>query len=202
MLVDRCLLTQKDGQWLGLTERDVRIGEKYRFAAWLFAIALLLAMIRILDMSVLRMGALDYLSIGLPAVCTIVFFKLSSQRKKLRQIAIKVDNPREALDEDGMLLGRQQAFYLPKSEEALGYTPYQVSEYSHVVFGLIDYKLPKDKRALSIEAYALYFARHDGTPLPIVECCFDKMSCYNLGRRLAAITTLPMIELGKGQPFA
>jgi hypothetical protein len=202
VLVDRCLLTQKDGLWVGLTERLVRVGENFRFLAWLSAIVLLLAMIRILDISVARMGALDYISVGIPAIFAVVFFKISSQRRRIREIAIKIEKPRKVLDEDQNLLTQEQYFYLPKKDDALGFEQYDRNDCSHVVFGLIDYKPENERRGLTLEAYALYFARHDGSPLVIVESCFDKMSCYNLGRRIAAITSLPIIELGKGQPFA
>jgi hypothetical protein len=47
----------------------------------------------------------------------------------------------------------------------------------------------------------LYLAEKDGTPHAVVEGSFDKYTCFTLARKLSALTKLPLIELGKGQPF-
>jgi hypothetical protein len=65
---------------------------------------------------------------------------------------------------------------------------------------MIDYPWP-GREGVVVAAYALYLAEHDGTPQAIVEGSFDKYSCFTLARRISGLTKIPLIELGKGQPY-
>ena len=40
MLYDRCMLTKQNNEWIGLVELRQRIGERWRFAAWLMLIVM------------------------------------------------------------------------------------------------------------------------------------------------------------------
>jgi len=68
---------------------------------------------------------------------------------------------------------------------------------THVVFGMIDYTLPKHP-GVDLEAFALYLAQDDGTPIAVVDASADRLGTYRLAQALASLLGRPMIQLGKG----
>ena len=179
MLFDRCILAKKNNEWTGIAEVRKRVGDRWRFFAWLMLIIVIIQGFRLALAGFWWFSAIDYGILALSIFFFIAFFRKSSKTYRYRENVIR------------------QVVYL---EEDGAYKPYDIRRFSHVVFGLIDYPWP-DRKGVSIDAFALYLAETDGTPHAVVEGCFDKYSCFQLARRIAALTKLPLIELGKGQPF-
>jgi hypothetical protein len=197
MLYDRCYLTKRNNEWIGLVELRQRIGERWRFAAWLAFIIAGVEAFRLALAGFWYFNKIEFVILILSTVFAIAFFRRSSKTYKYRETVIKIPQPEPVYDEVGQILGYRQIVYLPEDNT---FKPYDVSRFTHVVYGLIDYPWPGRKN-VNIEAFALYLAEKDGTPHALVEGCFDKYTCYTLGRRISALTKLPIIELGKGQPF-
>lgn len=197
MLFDRCILAKKNNEWIGIAEVRKRVGERWRFFAWLMLIVVIIQGFRLALAGFWYFSALDYGILALGVFFFIAFFRKSSKTYRYREHVIRVPEPEAMYDEVGQTVGYHQVVYL---QETGTYKPYDVRRFSHVVFGLIDYPWP-DRKGVSIDAFALYLAENDGTPHSIVEGCFDKYSCFQLARRISALTKLPLIELGKGQPF-
>ena len=197
MLYDRCMLTKKNDEWFGLVELRQRVNERWRFAAWLMLIIIVIECFRWVNAGLWYFSAIEYGILALSIFFFIAFYRKSSKTFKYRETVFRVSAPHPIRDEVGQILGYKKYIYLPENAE---FKKYEIDDFSHVVFGLIDYPWPGRKN-VNIEAFALYLAEKDGTPHPIVEGCFDKYSCFTLARRIAALTGLPLIELGKGQPF-
>ena len=179
MLYDRCILTKRNDEWIGLVEVCQRIGERWRFVAWLMAIIVAFELFRLALAGFWYFNRWEFVILGLA-----LFFRLPP--------------PKPIHDDIGQTIGYSQQIILP---EKGNYVAYDLDRFTHLVFGLIDYPWPGRKN-VSIEAFALYLAERDGTPHPIVEGSFDKYSCFALARKLSALTKIPIIELGKGQPFS
>lgn len=47
MLYDKCILTKRDNSWVGFVEIWQRIGENWRFAAWIMVIILVIELFRL-----------------------------------------------------------------------------------------------------------------------------------------------------------
>jgi hypothetical protein len=78
------------------------------------------------------------------------------------------------------------------------YREISLHDLTHVVFGMIDYPWP-GREGVEVEAFALYLARDDGTPVPVIDGTMDKMASYHIARALSDVLGLPLIEMGKGQ---
>lgn len=72
------------------------------------------------------------------------------------------------------------------------------SELTHVVYGLVDVPWP-GRAGVNVEAYAVYLAKHDGTPIPVIDGTMDKLASWQIARELSSALSVPLIELGKGQ---
>ncbi len=197
MLFDRCLLAKNKAGWSGIAEVRKRLGERWRFFAWVMLIIACIELFRLALAGFWYFSGLEYVILGLSIFFFIAFYKRSSKTFKYREEVILIPKPDPIVDEVGQVLGYRQVVALLENGE---YRTYDITRFSHVVFGLIDYPWPERKN-VSIDAFALYLAEKNGTPHAIVEGCFDKYSCFQLARRIAALTKLPLIELGKGQPF-
>ena len=197
MLYDRCMLTKKGNEWIGLVELRQRIGERYRFIAIVMLIIFSFEAFRLALSGFWYFNWWEALIMLASAFFMFVFFRRSSKTFKYRSMVIRIPEPRPVRDEVGQILGYTRKILLPGEH---GFEEYDVSQFTHVVFGLIDYPWP-DRKNVYIDAFALYLAEKDGTPHAIVEGAFDKYTCFTLARRIAALTKLPLIELGKGQPF-
>lgn len=198
MLFDRCILTKRDNEWTALVELRQRIGERWRFAAWVMLIILIIESFRLALAGFWYFNAIEYGILGLSLFFFIAFYRKSSKTFKYRETVLRIPPPEVFQDPYGNVTGSRQLLYLPENGS---FKAYNVNQFTHVVFGLIDYPWP-DRKDVFIDAFALYLAEKNGTPHAIVEGCFDKYTCYTLGRRISALTKLPLIELGKGQPFA
>lgn len=198
MLFDRCMLTKKGTEWIGIVELRQRQGERWRFAAWVTFIVVLIEAFRLAYVGIWYFSGLEYGILALSTFFFIAFYRKSSKTFKYREMVIRIPSAEVIYDGVGQICGHRQLVYLPEHGEFRGY---DVTCFTHVVFGLIDYPWPGRKN-VNINAFALYLAEKDGTPHAIVEGCFDKYSCFMLARRIAALTKLPLIELGKGQPFS
>ena len=62
---------------------------------------------------------------------------------------------------------------------------------------LIDYPWP-GRRGVHVEAVALYLAKHDGTPIPVIDGTLEKLTSYRIANKLAQELRIPLIEMGKG----
>lgn len=71
-------------------------------------------------------------------------------------------------------------------------------ELTHVVFGMIDVPWP-GREGVKVEAFALYLAKHDGTPIPVIDGTMDKLGSWQIARALSETLSIPLIEMGKGQ---
>ena len=197
MLIDRCILTKRNDEWVGIVELRQRIGERWRFAAWLVTLILVVEIFRLAMAGFWYFSMFEYGVLILSAFFAIAFFRRSSKTYKHRETVIRIPASEPVLDGVGQVLGYRQRVMLPENGN---FVSYEVGRFTHVVFGLIDYPWPGRKN-VSIDAFALYLAEKDGTPHAIVDGSFDKSTCYTLARKLSALTKLPLIELGKGQPF-
>ena len=117
----------------------------------------------------------------------------------IREACIVIPQPEPIYDEAGQTLGYKRQLVLPNAETGK-FERFDVSRFTHVVYGIIDYPMPGRKN-VSIDAYAIYLAESDGSPHAVVEGSFDKYSSFTLARRICALTKLPLIEMGKGHPF-
>ncbi|MDX9723268.1 MAG: hypothetical protein RBU37_21125 [Myxococcota bacterium] len=72
-----------------------------------------------------------------------------------------------------------------------------IEELTHVVFGLIDVPWP-GREGVQVEAFALYFALRDGTPLPIIDGTTQRIEAFRIGEQLSGLLGIPLITLGKG----
>lgn len=197
MLIDRCILTKRHEEWVGVVELRQRIGERWRFAAWIMVMILAVEVFRLAMAGFWYFSMLEYGILILSAFFAVAFFRRSSRTSKHRETVIRIPPPEPVVDEVGQILGYRQRVMLPENGQ---FVSYDVERFTHVVFGLIDYPWPGRKN-VSIDAFALYLAEKDGTPHAVVEGSFDKYTCFTLARKLSALTKLPLIELGKGQPF-
>ena len=197
MLYDRCILTKRNDEWVGLVELRQRINERWRFAAWIMLIIIVIECFRWVNAGLWYFSPFEYGLLALSVFFFIAFYRKSAKTFKYRETVFRVPAPQPIRDEIGQVLGYKKSIFLPENAEL---KKYDIDQFTHVVFGLIDYPWPGRKN-VNIDAFALYLAERDGTPHPIVEGCFDKYSCFTLARRIAALTGLPLIELGKGQPF-
>ena len=197
MLYDKCILTKRDNSWVGFVEICQRIGENWRFAAWIMVIILVIELFRLSLAGIWYFHPVEYCILGLSAFFGVAFFRRSSKTERHREMVFRLPPADPVTDEVGQTLGYSQTIELSENGTL---RPYPISSFTHIVFGLIDYPWPGRKN-VSIDAFALYLAGEDGSAHPIVEGCFDKATCYSLGRRLSALTKIPMIEMGKGQPF-
>ena len=195
MLYDRCMLTKQNNEWIGLVELRQRIGERWRFAAWLMLIVMCIEIFRLAQAGIWYFSGFEYALLALSVFFFVAFYRRSAKTFKYRETVIRIPQPEPVHDEVGQVLGYRQLIYLPEDGE---YKVYDINRFTHVVFGLIDYPWPGRKNVF-IDAFALYLAEKDGTPHAIVEGCFDKYTCFTLARRISALTKLPLIELGKGQ---
>ena len=197
MLYDRCMLTKIDNEWRGLVELRQRVGERWRFAAWVALLIVCIEAFRLAMIGIWYFSPLEYCIFGLSIFFFVAFYRKSAKTFRYRETVIRIPAPEPVYDRAGQTLGYRQRLYLPENGE---FKVYDVSRFTHVVFGLIDYPWPGRKN-VNIDAFALYLAEKDGTPRALVEGCFDKYTCFTLGRRISALTKLPLIEMGKGQPF-
>ena len=197
MLYDRCMMVKRDNDWVGLVELRQRIGERYRLLAYVMLIVFVFEAFRLALAGIWYFNWWEALIMLVSAFLMFVLFRRSSRIYRYRSTVIRIPRPEPVLDEAGMLLGYRQKILLPTES---GYETYDVSRFTHVVFGLIDYPWPS-RPGVKVDAFALYLAEADGTPHAIVEGSFDRFTCYSLARRISALTKLPLIELGKGQPF-
>lgn len=198
MLYDRCILTKRNDEWIGLVEVCQRIGERWRFVAWLMAIIVAFELFRLALAGFWYFNRWEFVILGLALFFAIACFRRSSKTFRQREEVFRLPLPKPIHDDIGQTIGYSQQIILP---EKGNYVAYDLDRFTHLVFGLIDYPWPGRKN-VSIEAFALYLAERDGTPHPIVEGSFDKYSCFALARKLSALTKIPIIELGKGQPFS
>ncbi len=197
MLYDRCMMTKRNNEWVGLVELRQRIGERFRFPAWLMTIVFVIEAFRLAMTGFWYFNWWEGVIMGVSFFAMVELFRRSSKTFRYRSVVIRIPQPYIITDEAGQALGYGQKILLPGEH---GFESFEVSRFTHVVFGLIDYPWP-DRKGVNIDAFALYLAEKDGTPHAIVEGSFDKYSCFTLARRIAALTKLPLIELGKGQPF-
>lgn len=202
MLIDRCLMTKNksSGEWIGIVEIKKREGERWRFAAWIATLITLFEMFRIAHIHWLSISLAEYILLFFCAFAAIFFFRQSSKCAMIREVAFRIPNPAPIHDAVGQTVGWQRTILLPKAGKE-DFVTYDVSRFTHVVYGLVDYPLP-GRPGVTIEAYAIYLAEKDGTPHAVVDGSFDKFSSFTLARRLAVLTKLPLIELGKGHPFS
>lgn len=198
MLFDRCILTKKNHEWIGIAEAVQRVKARYRFLAWLMAITAIIEMLRLAVTGFWYFNAVEFVVLVLSLFFAVAFFRRSAKTIRRRETVFKIPQPLPIQNEDGLVTGYKINILLPENGR---FSSYPAENFSHVVFGLIDYPCPGRKNVY-IDAFALYLAEKNATPHPIVEGCFDKFTCYQLGRKLSAITKIPMIELGKGQPYA
>ena len=82
--------------------------------------------------------------------------------------------------------------YTPSGPES-----HAVGSVTHVIFGMIDYPWP-DREGIAVEAFALYLAQQDGTPIPVVDGGEDKLRIFKLGQALSVILGRPLLQMGKG----
>ena len=197
MLYDRCMLTKRNNEWVGLVELRQRIGERYRFSAWIMLIIFVVEAFRLALSGFWYFNWWEGLIMLVSFFLMVILFRRSSKTYRYRSMVIRIPEPQPIRDEVGQILGYSQKILLPDEH---GFVQYDVSRFTHVVFGLIDYPWP-NRKGVFIDAFALYLAEADGTPHAIVEGSFDKYTCFTLARRISALTKLPLIELGKGQPF-
>ena len=155
---------------------------------------------RIAHINWLSISLAEYVLLFFCAFAAIFFFRQSSKCEMRREVAFRVPNPTPIHDQVGQTLGWKRTILLPEPEKDT-YITYDVSRFTHVVYGIVDYPLP-GRWDVKIEAYAIYLAEKDGTPHAVVDGSFDKYSSFTLARRLSALTKLPLIELGKGHPFS
>lgn len=200
MLVDRCLMTKNASQWIGISEAWERKGSKFRFPMYISAILLFFATFRIMHLALFQLELLDWASVILSAILMISFAKLSSQKIPIYDVVIRIGQPNYVQSPDGSIVQRLQDIYVRRNPDDKKLQLHSVDEFSHVVFGLIDYPWP-GREGVTIEAFALYLAHKNGDAYPIISGSFDKLSCFSLGRRISALTGIPIIQLGKGQPF-
>lgn len=197
MLFDRCILTKKKDEWIGLVEVCQRVGERWRFIACLMTIIAGIELFRLAYAGFWYFNRWEFAILAISIFFAIAFFRKSSKTFRHREVVFRLPPPVPIQDEVGQTLGYKQTIAIPEKGD---FKIYDTDNFTHIVFGLIDYPWPGRKN-VSIEAFALYLAEKDGTPHPIVEGSFDKYSCFALARKLSALTHIPIIELGKGQPF-
>lgn len=201
MLIDRCLMTKNKttGEWIGVVEVKQREGEKWRFAAWIAFFIMLFEAFRLAQFTWFSFSMVEYAILFISAFATIFFFRQSSKCEMIREACIVIPQPEPIYDEAGQTLGYKRQLVLPNAETGK-FERFDVSRFTHVVYGIIDYPMPGRKN-VSIDAYAIYLAESDGSPHAVVEGSFDKYSSFTLARRICALTKLPLIEMGKGHPF-
>ena len=199
MLIERCFLVKSRGYWEGMGEYTNRKSEGLRMPGWLLLGVSLFGLYRLSQLAWGHMGIWDVLFVVLPLFVAVVFLKISSGFSVRHPVLIRIDEALIFRDEEDVEIGREQLVHLPAGPHNR-LCAYEVSEFTHVVFGMIDYPLP-GSRELRVESFAVYLARVDGEPFAVVDACFDNMSAYQLARRICALTGLSFIEMGKGQPF-
>jgi len=202
MLIDRCLLTKNKttDEWIGVVEVKKREGEKWRFAAWLAVIVLLFEIFRLAQYTWTSFSPTEYAVMVISAFFAILFFRQSSKCEMIREACIVIPPAVPVYDGVGQVMGYRRELLLPVANTDK-FERFDVSRFTHVVFGIVDYPMP-GRRNINIDAYAIYLAEADGTPHAVIEGSFDKYSSFTLARRICAITKLPLVEMGKGHPFA
>jgi len=191
-------MTKQGEDWIGIAELRWRQGARWRSVAWIAGIIFVFETFRLSQVSFWHFSYGEYLVMFVSAIVAIFSFLESARQLVRRAVVICLPRQEPVYDDVGQIVGVRQSILLPNEEG--GYDPYDADRFSHIVFGLIDYPWP-GRKGVSVDAYALYLAEHDGTPHAIIEASFDKYSCFALARRIAALTKIPLIELGKGQPF-
>lgn len=197
MLIDRCLMTKHGDEWVGLVEVRQRSGERWRFVAWLSVMVCAVEIFRLGQISFWFFSVWEYTILLLSAFAAVGAFRRAGKLLAQREIAFRIPPPIACYDEDEQLINEKRHILLSSKD---GFDSYNIDRFTHVVFGLIDLPMP-GRQSVTIEAYALYLAETDGTPRAIIEGAFDKHSCFLVAKRVAALTKLPLIELGKGHPF-
>ena len=206
MLIDRCLLTKNKStsEWIGVIEIKKREGERWRMAAWLATFITLFEVFRISHYNWLSISAAEYVGLFFAAFAAIFFFRQSSKCATTREAVFVVPPAVPVYDAVGQTIGFQRTVLLPRDgcdkAKADAWERFEVDRFTHVVFGIIEVPMP-GRPGVSIDAYAVYLAEQDGTPHAVVTGSYDKYSTFTLARRLAALTKLKLIEMGKGHPF-
>lgn len=202
MLIDRCLLTKNKstGEWIGVMEVKKREGERWRFAAWIASFISLFEIFRISHFNWLSVSAAEYALIFFVIFAAIFSFRQSAKCETIREACIVIPPEQPVHDEVGQVLGYSRSILLPHAGTDK-WDRFDVTRFTHVVFGIVDCPLP-GRPGVHYDAYAIYLAEQDGTPHAIIEGSSDKYSAFTMARRIAALTKLKLIEMGKGHPFA
>ena len=79
MLYDRCYLTKRNNEWIGLVELRQRIGERWRFAAWLAFIIAGVEAFRLALAGFWYFNKIEFVILILSTVFAIAFFRRSSK---------------------------------------------------------------------------------------------------------------------------
>ncbi len=183
--------------------RQVREREGWRFLGWV-AVGVCAAVV-LYDVRAWYgvRNPLDYFLPLALALAAVVLLRVSSKTVTLRRrlasftheaasVAALGEVDPEGEGAEVALVNKVEVFC------PVGSTRVGRGELTHVVFGLIDYPWP-GRKGVAMEAFALYLAKGDGTPVPLVEATHDKLVTYQVGGRLAELLALPLIELGKGR---
>jgi len=78
-----------------------------------------------------------------------------------------------------------------------GVESYDPGALTHVVYGLIDVPWP-GREGVNVEAFAVYLAMDDGTPIPVIDGTMDKTASWQIASALSQRLGIPVIEMGKG----
>ena len=130
MLFDRCILTKRNNEWIGIAELRKRVGEKWRFAAWVMLIIACIELFRLAMAGFWYFSGFEYAILVISVFFFIAFYRRSSKTYKYREDVIRIPRPEPVLDEVGQVLGYRQLLYILKEGE---YKVFDVNRFTHVV---------------------------------------------------------------------
>ena len=93
MLYDRCILTKRNDEWIGLVEVCQRIGERWRFVAWLMAIIVAFELFRLALAGFWYFNRWEFVILGLALFFAIACFRRSSKTFRQREEVFRHPNP-------------------------------------------------------------------------------------------------------------
>jgi len=190
-----------DGAWMVWTTSRVRCGRDWRFMGWLLLGVGAAFVLYDIQRWQFNAGPAHFLLLVLDIVIgtmlvrggggfkwtKLPLLRLSSSLDgtHLQSYALESMSLKSCEDEP-----RIKTSYEPRDIEPSGIT--------HVVFGLVDLPWP-GRSGVNVEAFALYLALQDGTPVPVIDGTLEKLDAYKIATTLAELLGVPLIELGKGQ---
>ena len=170
-----------EGDILIFDTARVRPKHDWRFMGWLTIGAMTMVILNDVQRWRLGISLLDVMLPVLGLIVGVVLIRVMGEEKFIQRPLLHISDDRA---------------YVTRCTPS-GEQQHSVASLTHVVFGMIDYPWP-DREGVNVEAYALYLAQADGTPIPVIDASTDKLRTFQLAQTLAGLLDRKMIQMGKG----